>query len=1686
MMPQTQNKGNNDDTASLRRELQIKNQLLEGTLQEFARTTAELGKLEHQLAFMKIDECSGGNLLTKTNTEERKNTISNKPHSLNNISQSQSHTNIKNSIDINDSLEILRYSNIDHELLVIQNELQIITEEEDVKRKIHNQYRNDLQESWDKLVNLRSHILTFQKSIDEAALEEARSYASGHASMQWETPASASQGSSQRSEMTLESTYRLADLQILQQKLPLREALRERMIASETRLKALREELDVKSDSLTRCGRELGGGGGGSSMGGGSSGVDTGGGGMDLISRSMDLRQSLMAVSRELEEAESEYVRSSAEFEIIESELTRCMRGMSLADTTTITGASSNRGGGGGTGTGRGDGIDMSKLYLDTSGYRTPGLHHTPSLGPDIPPYMYNTNTTATSSDNNVNNNNINNNPWNISQNSNSSNNMSGALMTIGVGMGMGEGGGGGSSLGGGSGVGFSLHEVLGGHAMVRRLNGEHPYSYRTRLEARLVSLGVLEGQCRVDVEAAAELVRKARDELRDCEVRRLRVSLQLAHVEGLVKQRQLEAVSKIMTVAVSGGERSGGGSSSVANGGGSMMTPMSSMSHTNTNTNRGTGMGTGADTHIFHDMAGASCHPNVVGTDHSSYTLLQSQAVAAATQLLRFDLSDYNRNNNNNSLSGNNMININGDSHSHIPTQSQYLPAVEYSQTQSQTQSHTRSDNHHSNNHLNNLNQESLLDSFSVFKEINADKNDTRRPPTPPPSTIPHPHNNTINNTTLSVSKDHLDMMSMDVSVSESMSVLDKLDRMGQGVSNQRLMLLQGQEDILDILRSQQRELEELRKNAEEMKKSKSQSQSQAQTNIVSGMRYRQRLFASTPTPLVPLPLPLKKGASGGSSSTASNSIASNMSKNRGRQSSLSSSSSSRDVKGVGSTQRHTRRQSPPVTTTTTRPTSSTTTSTTSSTTTSTTNRLTRPTISSAAREGEGVVMAGGGVVSDPRTHNNKNKIIKDNITKSLSSMSAPNNAPVPVPTTVPAPASAALPISHTNNSRPLVRTLFDSDSDADADKSVDADSHTQNPETGNSTHNEFQKAHSSGRSSSSSTRPQSKKTTTTTTSSSSSAVNAVTDNDHNVITASSKMTRGGVVSRGGSGGGGAISRKGGVVSSTAGTVTVTGIYERDWGIAVEEGDISEILHPSSSGSSGTGGKREWERDREWDWGRDAIPLDTSLKEQIQRCKLKLKLAKVEENLDTNSGIGLDDDGCSTAQLTITVSCARDLPEMKRSSKTADPFVEMWISNETEGDTSQPPPLPLPRGKFQHHDEQQQHRVRTSTKWNTRYPQWRERLTPLPVCTLGGVLCVVVWDATKQGNDHIIGHAALPLYRLLDQRLHTYWLRLRVPVLSAPEARSRPRIDPSCAVRVDVKLTYSKIAMWMDRLQDLEGVGVVVDPDIPSIISTKITIIEDKSKEIEIKKENNNNNNDTDMVVEDVDGEDDVNIDIEYDYDEYDNDKYGNDNKDGDSKIHKEGGRDRGMLTTTTTTTSTSTIPSQKTAMTKVKSDTTVAVVAKKTRNTNNINTNTNTDSTNSTNATANKIPATSKTSSTDLNSNSNSNNRNSLIGNSSSGDNSVTVISMDKEGEGGGGGGIRDGTGGGGAHTTTGVNLSIFKRAGVYRPATSLREQRRQLQIQEKKNKTVNTNSTRNRSSSSSSGGNGNSVKRVEWKIN
>ena len=164
----------------------------------------------------------------------------------------------------------------------LKADLDKLCRDEDVKRKDHNHSRGNLQEAWDKLVQLRTHISLFKSAIEEATIEDVSlqatrgSWTSNHLSF-----------SNRGSHLTAESAIRLGDAHGIREKVRLKEGLQRKVVLVEEFLTDLRARLAHNSNELTKVNNS-------------AERLFV----ADTISASMDIRQAVISISKQLEDAE--------------------------------------------------------------------------------------------------------------------------------------------------------------------------------------------------------------------------------------------------------------------------------------------------------------------------------------------------------------------------------------------------------------------------------------------------------------------------------------------------------------------------------------------------------------------------------------------------------------------------------------------------------------------------------------------------------------------------------------------------------------------------------------------------------------------------------------------------------------------------------------------------------------------------------------------------------------------------------------------------------------------------------------------------------------------------------------------------------------------------------------------------------------------------------------------------------------------------------------------------------------------------------------------------------------------------------------------------------------------------------------------------------------------------------------
>jgi hypothetical protein len=382
----------------------------------------------------------------------------------------------------------------------LKTDLNKLVLKENAKRNEHNHNRGDLQEAWDKLVQLRTHISLFKSAIEEATFEDVSAFLGNKDT--WQSSDQSLSANGQGAEgclpLTAEAAIRLGDLNDIREKIKIKEELKKNVMDLEDILGELRQKLNKHSIELSRVNNEpdrlL---------------VST------SIGASMVMRQVVMSLSLQLEEREREYICSKKNLEVVEMELSSVLERARSHENYNL---------------------NLKNAPLDETYPHLKSKYNPHSPNPHSNAPLINKATGQVLDTHNyddlkiINKMKFNQNDDKLSNLINIKNDDMVLLENI-------QKEGSDTPFQPTLRCQFSLHEVLSGHARVTRLNGEEAKIYRGRLEKRLTALVILDRQLQEELLLKTGDVRRARDELRDVEVLRLRVELQVNHVDKSLSQ---------------------------------------------------------------------------------------------------------------------------------------------------------------------------------------------------------------------------------------------------------------------------------------------------------------------------------------------------------------------------------------------------------------------------------------------------------------------------------------------------------------------------------------------------------------------------------------------------------------------------------------------------------------------------------------------------------------------------------------------------------------------------------------------------------------------------------------------------------------------------------------------------------------------------------------------------------------------------------------------------------------------------------------------------------------------------------------------------------------------------------------------------------------------------------------------
>lgn len=368
-------------------------------------------------------------------------------------------------------------SDLDQQYEFMSKELRRICIVEESKRKHYHANRQDLQEIWDKLVSLRTHINRFTSEIENVKIEEIV--------QDFENKQSSQSLNESTLGLSIESAGRLADVHFLREKIRLKEALKGRVALIEESLAELRRQLLIYSDAI-----KLGSDWYQSKL---NNDAEMSTGKYLKTSSTMEIRRALLDTSENINILEVELSNVTYELKIAEENLSKMLMNTTASEISAY---------------GRSKPFSNDAVLWDKSNI-SPGIYNSPHKK-----HIHNNSSPASSSMIDI-----------VTQGPAFSNDLADALrygiegndqflsnkrhkpnpsMTTTASPA--------STLE----CEFSLHEVLSGQAAIVRMNGEKPRSYAMRLERRLSSFIVLEEQLQGEFTAKIEAVKHLHTEVRD------------------------------------------------------------------------------------------------------------------------------------------------------------------------------------------------------------------------------------------------------------------------------------------------------------------------------------------------------------------------------------------------------------------------------------------------------------------------------------------------------------------------------------------------------------------------------------------------------------------------------------------------------------------------------------------------------------------------------------------------------------------------------------------------------------------------------------------------------------------------------------------------------------------------------------------------------------------------------------------------------------------------------------------------------------------------------------------------------------------------------------------------------------------------------------------------------------------
>jgi hypothetical protein len=198
-------------------------------------------------------------------------------------------------------------------VIAAQAELDYLTKQEEDLRKYHSHCKGNLQEAWDKLVHLRTHIKLFHSAIEEATIEEVTS--SGDSNLSY---------ASHDSEilLTQQSASYASDATHIRDKVRVKEGLKTKISNAEILAREIQQKLSIQTEELGRIiSRQTT-----SSSEPGRTAADPSV--SDSVVLYMTKRKQVLVLSQELDAADDQRLKLKAELDFVEKSLNEALRKM--------------------------------------------------------------------------------------------------------------------------------------------------------------------------------------------------------------------------------------------------------------------------------------------------------------------------------------------------------------------------------------------------------------------------------------------------------------------------------------------------------------------------------------------------------------------------------------------------------------------------------------------------------------------------------------------------------------------------------------------------------------------------------------------------------------------------------------------------------------------------------------------------------------------------------------------------------------------------------------------------------------------------------------------------------------------------------------------------------------------------------------------------------------------------------------------------------------------------------------------------------------------------------------------------------------------------------------------------------------------------------------------------------------